>query len=258
MRWSPAPNPGHPADGTSEGGRAASGDEALPSVAPTSEAQWHDVVTSRPELHLAAGPVVAAAPHPDDETLAVGGLLAHLAAMGCAVDVVAVTDGEASHPGLDGLAAERVAEQIAALAALGIDAPTHRLGLPDGGVADHVDAVTAALVAACTPDTTMLAPWAHDGHCDHDAVGRAAQRAAELTGARLLGYLVWAWQWADPQALTALPLRHFGLSPALQAAKADAVACFTSQTGGRHPPILPPEVLERFARPCEVVVDDPR
>lgn len=181
----------HVLGGPGEGVRAVSVDEALPLIAPTSEGQWHDVVTGLPELHLGVGPVVVAAPHPDDETLAVGGVLAHLAAMGCAVDIIAVTDGEASHPGLDGLAAERIAEQTAALAALGIDGRTHRLGLPDGRVADHVDAVTAALVAACTRDTTLLAPWAHDGHCDHDAVGRAAQRAAELTGARLLGYLVW-------------------------------------------------------------------
>src|SRR5690606_13482680 len=47
----------------------------------------------------------------------------------------------------------------------------------------------------------VLAPWEHDGHPDHDAVGRAALAAtAALPGLRLLRYPVWAWHWLPPDA----------------------------------------------------------
>ena len=221
----------------------------------TSEATWNALAASLPRLAAPLGPVVVAAPHPDDETLAVGGLLAHLARWGQRVDVVAVTDGEASHPEVDGLAGERAAEQDGALAALGVGSPVRRLHLPDGAVADHEDEIADVLAAACAPGTTLLAPWIGDGHCDHDAVGRAATVAAARAGVPLLGYLVWAWQWARPDDLSALPLRRFDVPASLRSVKADAVARFTSQTGRYDPPILPPAVLARFARPHEVLVD---
>ena len=41
---------------------------------------------------------VVVAPHPDDETLLSGGLIAHQARAGVPVIVLAVTDGEAAYP----------------------------------------------------------------------------------------------------------------------------------------------------------------
>ena len=66
------------------------------------------------------GHVVVVSPHPDDETLGVGGLLAELLARGWSVCVVAVTDGEAAHgrqvpSAARRLARRRRAEQEAAL-----------------------------------------------------------------------------------------------------------------------------------------------
>ena len=84
--------------------------------------------------------VVVIAPHPDDEVLGVGGLLALLARKGTAIHIIAVTDGEASHPSSPtvsqrDLAARRVAESEKALALLGLQAASvERLGLPDGDV----------------------------------------------------------------------------------------------------------------------------
>ena len=43
--------------------------------------------------------VVIVAAHPDDEVLGAGGTMAMLAAAGARLRLVAVTDGEASHPG---------------------------------------------------------------------------------------------------------------------------------------------------------------
>ena len=70
---------------------------------------------------------VVVAPHPDDETLLSGGLIAHQARAGVPVIVLAVTDGEAAYPGdPDGLARQRRREQRQALRAP-FSACTHRL-----------------------------------------------------------------------------------------------------------------------------------
>src|SRR5437763_13491187 len=71
------------------------------------------------------GRVVVVAPHPDDETLALGGFLQIAARTADAVMLLAVTDGEASHPRSttmtrDALRARRVAERGTALERLGL------------------------------------------------------------------------------------------------------------------------------------------
>ncbi|RKJ98019.1 PIG-L family deacetylase, partial [Pseudoroseomonas wenyumeiae] len=77
------------------------------------------------EQVLAPGGLVVLAPHPDDESLGCGGLLAAAAQAGRAVAVVFVSDGGASHPRsrrYPRLALRRLreAEALAALAALGL------------------------------------------------------------------------------------------------------------------------------------------
>ncbi|MDT8264721.1 PIG-L family deacetylase, partial [Roseomonas sp. DSM 102946] len=84
-----------------------------------------------------AGPVLLLSPHPDDESLGCGGLLAQLAARGREVRVVLVSDGAASHDSRlyppRRLAALRQEEMAAALAALGLGPERLvTLGLPDG------------------------------------------------------------------------------------------------------------------------------
>ncbi|WP_424188127.1 PIG-L deacetylase family protein [Actinokineospora sp. G85] len=66
-------------------------------------------------------PLVVVAPHPDDEVLGVGGLMA----LSGQVRLIAVTDGEASHPGSSArtpaeMAATRRRETADALAVLGV------------------------------------------------------------------------------------------------------------------------------------------
>jgi LmbE family N-acetylglucosaminyl deacetylase len=205
------------------------------------------------------GPVVVA-PHPDDEVLGVGGLLSMLAG----AVVVAVTDGEASHPGSTvygpaGLAAVRRCETATALARLGLDpATTRQLAQPDG----HIDeaALTAALVPLLRPGRRCFVTWRGDGHPDHEAAGRAAAAACARTGAVLLEYPVWTWHWACPDHpdVPWARARRIDLSAAARAAKTAALAAFASQIApiGPEPTdaaVLPPAVLARFARPYEVV-----
>ncbi len=207
--------------------------------------------------------VVVCAAHPDDEVLGVGGTIALLAAAGVDLVHVAVTDGEASHPGnpvLDPtrLAAARRAESDAALAVLGVaPAAAARLGLPDSGVAAHEDDLVAALVPLLAGADLVLTPWTGDGHPDHEAVGRAALAAAGPRGVPVAQYPVWAWHWAHPGD-PRVPwdrAREVALPPAVRAAKQAAIACFTTQVHplGPDPAVLPPQFLAHADRDHEVL-----
>jgi LmbE family N-acetylglucosaminyl deacetylase len=84
--------------------------------------------------------VVIVAAHPDDEILGAGGTMAMLAAAGARLRLIAVTDGEASHPGADpeAIARVRTAESAAARRVLGVqDIEVIRLRLPDTGLSDR-------------------------------------------------------------------------------------------------------------------------
>ena len=92
------------------------------------------------------------AAHPDDEVLSTGGTMALLAAAGARLRLVAVTDGEASHPGADpaGIARVRTAESAAALGILGVrDIEVIRLRLPDTGLAACEDELAIILREQC-------------------------------------------------------------------------------------------------------------
>ena len=206
------------------------------------------------------GPPLVVAPHPDDEILGVAGLMAMLGA----ADLVAVTDGEASHPDStvytrDELATIRRAETAAAMDRLGLSASrVHRLGQADGGIDEA--AVMRALVPLLAPGRWCLATWREDGHPDHEIVGRAAAEACAATGARLLEYPIWTWHWAGPDD-PRVPwdrAHRIELTPEARAAKEAAINAFPSQIAPLGPAdadaaILPPHVLARFARPFEVV-----
>jgi LmbE family N-acetylglucosaminyl deacetylase len=208
--------------------------------------------------------VVVVAPHPDDEILGSGGLLQALAGTGADIEVLAVTDGEGSHPTVlpDELRRVRHEESVAAMRRLGlVGAARVRLGIPDGGVTQSETVLTDRLAHRLAGSSLCLAPWRADGHPDHDACGRAAEAATAATGAQLLQYPIWAWHWADPLGAD-LPwslCRRFDLDPRHAARKRWATGAFRSQIRpfGRDPDssaIVPPAVLRRFWRPFEVFI----
>jgi len=209
--------------------------------------------------------VVVVTPHPDDEIFGAGGLLQVARDRGVPIEILAVTDGERSHrqPDFD-LRAVRAAETREALGRLGLGHSTRRrLGFPDGMVASRVDALVDVLAGSLHHDDLCVAPWVGDGHPDHDACGRAALAAAASTGAHFLGFLVWAWHWADPEG-TDLPwakCRRVELSRRAAARKRWSIGSFASQSRPSasspwEPAVLPPNVLRRFYRPFEVFVEE--
>lgn len=212
--------------------------------------------------------VVAVAPHPDDEVLGVGALLARLTRAGHAVSVVAVTDGDGADPDAGpsaraALADRRIHESRLAGALLGLPV-AERLRLPDGHVAEHEGVLVEQLAARLGPGTVCLATWDGDGHPDHEAVGRAAVAAGRRTGAGVVHFPVWAWHWSTPDD-PAVPWERavvVPLSAEEREAKREAVRCFVSQVTAPpgQSPVLPPAVLDRLVTDRETLLltHDPR
>jgi LmbE family N-acetylglucosaminyl deacetylase len=202
--------------------------------------------------------VAVVAAHPDDEILGAGGTMAIAAAAGIRLRLIAVTDGEASHPGADPADTGRVrsAESAAALDLLGIgDIETIRLRLPDTGLAALQDELAAILREQCAGFEVCLAPWELDAHCDHEAAGRAAWQA----GLPVLSYPIWMWHWAGP-ADPRVPWRRACqvlLPPEVAARKRSAIGAFTSQLTDRAAgtgPVLPAGIIAHFTREQEVLL----
>lgn len=213
------------------------------------------------------------APHPDDESLGCGGLIALAAAAGAPCAVAILTDGAASHPGSAAwppsrLAREREAETRTALSRLGH--PAERvdfLGFPDAALPDagpgFEAAVAAVLARAERHDCRVLvAPWIADPHRDHEATQRIARAAARRSGLRLLSYPVWGWLLpADTAVPEPEPVRGVRLDvSAVRDAKRAAIAAHRTQHGAvvTDAPdafVLPAALLDACDRTFEVFVE---
>jgi LmbE family N-acetylglucosaminyl deacetylase len=222
----------------------------------TPEEEWLRLLAGAEEWAPRPGPLVVAAPHPDDEVLGAGGLIQSWVASGQAVTILSVTDGEASDPGRHGLDLVRRKELREALRIL---TPGHvtieRLGIPDGKVRDHANRLRQVLEEYATADATFIAPYEHDGHPDHDVVGRVCTDVAGVAGIAVARYPVWIWHHTDPRAVRSLHWARFSLTGVAQRAKARAVQCFESQLRpASGSPIVPRHVLKYFQRPFESFV----
>lgn len=212
-----------------------------------------------------AARVVVVSPHPDDEILATGGLLAMLASERQCVSVVAVTDGDASHPGSARwparlLAAQRRRESREGLALLRLAPRVRRsLGLPDGRVQQHIEPLAGWLTAFLLPDDVVLSTWELDGHPDHDATGHATAIACAGIGARHLQVPVWMWHWASPEddrvpwsRMVRLPLAADTVARKKRALSAHRTQLEPQDTG--RAAILEPHSMERLLRPFEYFI----
>ena len=242
----------------------------------TQESTWFgcDRWDSVPALDLRAvvrryAQVLVVSAHPDDETLGIGGLVSDLAHAGAGVCVLVATDGERSHPvgsvvARSALGARRRREVERAVEALVPSARIGHLGLPDGALDQHVEALVDEVARRTDPDTLVLAPWVEDGHADHDAIGRACAEAVSRSGADLAHYPIWLWHWAQPDTL---PWDQVVASePSLTSAwrKRAALEEFPSQTTawvdpqvpGRPPSaVLGAAALARGRRLVETLID---
>jgi LmbE family N-acetylglucosaminyl deacetylase len=161
-------------------------------------------------------PFVVLSPHPDDESLGAGGLIAAACAAGQRVDVILITDGSGSHPRSPSYPKQRLvdlrrAEVDVAGALLGLlpDRVSH-LGLPDTQAPSSgpaFEAAVAAIVATCrrTGAASLFVTWDGDPHCDHEATARMALAVRRhLPDIKLWAYPIWGWH-LDPAQPMARP-----------------------------------------------------
>lgn len=233
--------------------------DAAPRVSPA--------VLARDLAGLGAWPrLLVVAAHPDDETLGLG-RLAYAWSRRAEVVGLLASAGEACLDHVDarpaGLAERRVAEWRIATDRLGFGA-VHTLGLPDGTLGEHEDYLAERLTAlldatgeqaaTSAPDsrerhpTVLAAPWRHDPHPDHRAVGRAVARVGAEFSLPVVEYPVWASFWGRPETLTSSRQRLLVVEHDEDAerARAEALAAFTSQLEPLGPTltaVLPPPML---------------
>ena len=213
--------------------------------------------------------LVVLTPHPDDEILSCGGLLACHAARGGASLVVAVTDGEASHKGLPGWNADRLAERrrresvsgLALLGRFGSDSlRVVRLGMKDGGVGPCAEQLLGSLRRLLASDDLVVSTWCFDGHPDHDAVGAAAIAGCAAVGCKLVQAPVWMWHWSCPDD-SRVPwsrLHRLSLPASVVNAKQSALSAHASQLEARRDerfqlldPVLGRQIQDRAGWDCE-------
>ena len=255
-------------------------------VRPAAVRWWRSELRRRAVDESLAAPrrtCLVLAPHPDDETLGAGALIALKRAAGTRVRVLVVTDGRGSHASQvlspDRLAEVRRAESVRACALLGVAAQDLvHLDLPEGTVAarhEELVDVVGAEIEAGQPDDVLVTS-ALDWHVDHRALAEVARRAVGAGGPRLLEYPVWAWAdgpwsdrpgrtaWQAAAALLAEPVRtaraarpvRVAAGPEQLACKRAALAAYASQTtnltGEPEWAVMDEGFLEDFLQPQEL------
>jgi len=187
-------------------------------------------------------PALVVAPHPDDESLGCGGLIAQMAALGLVVHIAVVTDGAASNRGSDMHPREwlrqlRRDETLAAAAVLGVPADqVSFLDVPDGQAPQRGRGARAvgqrlASLARDIAAQTIFTSWNYDTHPDHVAVHYYAGIAARETQASLFSYPVWAWMLPPDTLMPDLRCKGFSIDITPHVAiKRNAVLQHRSQT----------------------------
>ncbi len=230
-----------------------------------------------PEIRLAeltrGRGLVVIAPHPDDESLGCGGLIAAACGHGLPVRLILLSDGIGSHPNSKlyppaGLKALRERELLESAAILGLPATTVTcLGLPDRSVPTSGPEFDAAVqdvrrvIKECDA-SSLFVTWRHDPHCDHQAAFAIARTAvAGLADMRLYAYPIWGWKLAADRLLDETEPKggRLDIRPYLDR-KRRAIAAHRSQTtdlisddpsGFR----LNPAMVARFHGPSELFLE---
>lgn len=220
----------------------------------TTEGEWLTYLKMLPSWNSPWTKTIVLSPHPDDETLGSGGLIADLCKKNIEVWVIAITDGENSYTDIKNLREIRKKEQINALETLGV--PRDRIirfALEDSTVQNNEQQLERLLLPFINHETHLVAPWIGDFHSDHEATGRVAIKIAQKTGALLSFYFFWTWHTATRSSLEQFALYLYPLDSETYQSKQKALQCYMSQqqhSSGKS--ILPPHLLLPALRPFEV------
>ena len=221
----------------------------------TPEAVWRSALAQAPAWTPPPGDLLIVSPHPDDETLAAGGLMRTWCRLGFKVTVLLLTDGEAACRHWPNLGEHRAKELKEALDHLaGGKIRLVRLRIPDGRLGRARRRVRAALEDLRSEIGTLICPYEADGHPDHEAAGQISLEFARAAGLGVVRYPIWFWHRSPSAALEGLDPHRFWLDHATEEVKAQAIVCFGSQLSGRgeQAPVVPAHVVRYFRRPYEI------
>ncbi|MGE3623454.1 MAG: PIG-L deacetylase family protein [Bdellovibrionales bacterium] len=188
-----------------------------------------------------AGPSLVIAPHPDDESLGCGGVIARLRKAGRDIRILVVTDGSASGKSAvisaEQIVAERRAETESAVFALGVTRENLVfLNFRDQHSHEQPDALDAALsdqLREYSP-RQIFSPYAVDRHPDHRAIAASVDRLchAGVIACPVYEYPIWYWSYTAIRELlnpaTFMRLRRVAIGEFLKP-KQTAVAAHKSQ-----------------------------
>jgi len=165
---------------------------------------WRTLPLGSLDVVTGPGHGLILAPHPDDESLGCGGMIAACCQAGRPPIVAILTDGGMSHPGSKSFPREqlvrlREAEARDAASVLGLpqdrllflrepDTNTPRAGEAFNRVVEHLIWLVDRF--GCS---SILAPWRFDPHCDHEAASLIAAEVTVRLGIRHIAYPVWGW-----------------------------------------------------------------
>lgn len=210
------------------------------------------IASSSHEIQV-SGRIVVVAPHPDDEVIGCGGLIARLVGMGNAPQIVVLTGGEGSHAGCCKLSDKDIKDARRrltrdALFILGVpNQNIHELDYPDGGISfgnKQTDELKK-LINQIQPQTVFVPHWG-EGWPDHV---KTAEIVKSLTqpGTIIYEYCVWMWyynvwrglDWKNAAVLKMSPEEHVLKLRAMDAYTKPLAPCGNPWSG-----ILPPIFLK--------------
>ena len=211
------------------------------------------------------------APHPDDETLACGGLISLARKQSKCISVVFVTDGGASHRGCCNLSPEILASirrrlAVQACAILGVEESDMTwLGLSDGEIPDtqHSDFDRACNLMCesfekINPEA-VFAPCVMDGWPDHIATSNIVRAALAMYEklVTLYWYPVWLFQKTELRffpKIRQLKVINLDIDEVLNI-KREAIKSYIRNVhptcGNPYVGKLPPGFVESFENPYE-------
>lgn len=191
---------------------------------------------------IGEAPFIVLSPHPDDESLGAGGLIALARNHGQEIALVLLTDGSKSHPNSrsyprDRLIATRRSELAEAGRILGLpQGCSFELGLPDAAAPTGGPDFDRAIgqmgdIVVSFGARSLFVTWEHDPHRDHEAAARLAEEVRRRHPAlKLWFYPVWGWHLAPSQDVLAPPPTGLRLAiDEVLTQKRSAIAAHVSQ-----------------------------
>lgn len=150
--------------------------------------------------HMALeGRILIVAPHPDDEVIGCGGLIARLVGKGIAPQIIVMTGGEGSHRGCCNIPDNAITEARRtltrnSLSILGVpEVNIHELDYPDGGISaeNRTTEQLKLLIDRLCPEIVFVPHWG-EGWPDHVKTAEIVKGILPA-GTKVYEYCVWMW-----------------------------------------------------------------